>query len=236
MAEYKVRINVKTDVGYDQLYPQSDSDIIKFNNANSDLESTNVEGALLELDASTSENKLSIGDLSGLQTNTKTSIVESINEIDNGYKTNKNNIGVLSNLKTKIKTNIVNAINNLYDLIIGKTVKNLNDINNIQEEGYYVDAIAIKELNQNLKNKKIPYILIVSVPINRSFAPGEATNEYYGTVPVVPGYRARRIGGTPNGDIVVCWPNGFMKNFMNTATAFISTVDWIWLMEPDSND
>lgn len=233
MAEHKVRINVKTDVGYDQLYPQSDSDIIKFDNANSDLESMTVEGALLELDVSISENKSSMGDLSGLQTNNKTNIVESINEIDNGYKINKNNIGVLSNLKTKIKTNIVNAINNLYDLIIEKTLKEIEDIDNIIESGYYVDALVIKELNTNLKNKKVPYIITTNVTINRVLTAQETTDDYRGTIPIAEGYTAQRIAGYTNGDITLCTPNGWIKNYMTKSTNLISSVTWIWVMNPN---
>lgn len=58
-------------------------------------------------------------------------------------------IGLLSNLKTKVKDSIVNAINSLYDSTIGKTLKTLDEVSSNTEQGFYVDALAIAELNKN---------------------------------------------------------------------------------------
>lgn len=55
--------------------------------------------------------------------------------------------GLLSNLKTTVKDSIVNAINSLYDSIIGKTLKTLEEVSSNTEQGYYVDALVIDELN-----------------------------------------------------------------------------------------
>ena len=113
-------------------------------------------------------NKTNIGTLTGLTTYTKTNLVAAINEVDSHAntanstattanstaKTNKTNIGALSGLKTSVKTNIVNAINNLYDNTIGKTLKSLNDVLLATQQGYYADALVIKEL-YNKFNVKI---------------------------------------------------------------------------------
>ena len=57
-------------------------------------------------------------------------------------------IGLLSNLKTVVKDSIVNAINSLYDSIIGKTLKRLEEVSSNIEQGYYVDALVVNELNK----------------------------------------------------------------------------------------
>jgi hypothetical protein len=57
-------------------------------------------------------------------------------------------IGLLSNLKTVVKDSIVNAINSLYDSIIGKTLKTLEEVSSNTEQGYYVDALVVDELNK----------------------------------------------------------------------------------------
>lgn len=57
-------------------------------------------------------------------------------------------IGLLSNLKTIVKDSIVNAINSLYDSIIGKTLKTLEEVSSNTEKGYYVDALVVDELNK----------------------------------------------------------------------------------------
>lgn len=59
-------------------------------------------------------------------------------------------IGLLSNLKTKVKDSIVNAINSLYDSTIGKTLKTLDEVSSNTEQGSYVDALVISELNRKL--------------------------------------------------------------------------------------
>ena len=79
MAEYNVKINVKTDTGYDQLYPKSKSDIIDFDKTSSNLSSTNVEAAIKEVNTKANTNKTNIGTLSSLKTSVKNSIVNAIN-------------------------------------------------------------------------------------------------------------------------------------------------------------
>lgn len=58
--------------------------------------------------------------------------------------------GLLSNLKTIVKDSIVNAINSLYDSIIVKTLKTLEEVSSNTEQGYYVDALAVAELNSKI--------------------------------------------------------------------------------------
>lgn len=150
MAEYNVKINVKTDTGYDQLYPKSKSDIIVFDKSNSNLSSNDVESAIKEVNTKFDSR---IGTLSSLTTDSKTNLVNAINEVDKHAdtaqrtaNTNKTNIGILTNLKTSVKTSVVNAINNLYDNTIGKTLRNLNEVLLATQQGYYADALAVKEL------------------------------------------------------------------------------------------
>ena len=61
-------------------------------------------------------------------------------------------IGLLNNLKTIVKDSIVNAINSLYDSIIGKTLKTLDEVKSNTEQGYYVDALVIDELNSKIES------------------------------------------------------------------------------------
>lgn len=156
MAEHNVKINVKTDTGYDQLYPKSKSDIIDFDKTSSNLSSTNVEAAIKEVNTKANTNKTNIGTLTSLTTNSKTNLVGAINEVDSHANTaqstantNKTNIGTLASLKTSVKTNIVNAINNLYDNTIGKKLTTLSSVEVATSAGYFVDALAMKELYVN---------------------------------------------------------------------------------------
>lgn len=108
MAEKKIRINVKTDSGYDQLYPESKSEIIDFDNSDTDLSSKNLYDTTKEIN---------------------------------------NKIGFLSNLKTSVKTSVISAINDIYDKIIGKTLSSIDEVNSNSQKGYYVDALAVKEIS-----------------------------------------------------------------------------------------
>lgn len=65
-------------------------------------------------------------------------------------------IGLLSNLKTVVKDSIVNAINSLYDSIIGKTLKTLEEVSSNTEQGYYVDALVVDELNKKTDIREYP--------------------------------------------------------------------------------
>lgn len=156
MAEYNVKINVKTDTGYNQLYPKSKSDIIDFDKTSSNLSSTNVEAAIKEVNTKANTNKTNIGTLTSLTTSSKTNLVRAINEVDSHANTaqstantNKTNIGTLSSLKTTIKTSIVNAINWLYDNVVRKAnvIDSLDDILANQANGMVAGANGVKELN-----------------------------------------------------------------------------------------
>lgn len=167
MSEYNVRINVKSDTGYDQLYPKSKSDIIDFDKTNSNLVSTNVEGAIKEINnkinstnSIANANKTNIGTLKNLTTDSKTNLVGAINEVDSHANTatttantNKTNIGTLSSLKTSVKNSIVNAINWLYDNVVRKTsvIDNLDDIVANQANGMVAGAKAVATLNADLE-------------------------------------------------------------------------------------
>lgn len=64
----------------------------------------------------------------------------------------KEQIGLLSSLKTTVKDSIVNAINSLYDSVIGKTLKTLDEVKSNTKQGYYVDALAVAELDNKMPN------------------------------------------------------------------------------------
>ena len=200
MAEYNVKINVKTDTGYDQLYPKSKSDIIDFDKSNSNLSSNNVEAAIKEVNTKANTNKTNIGTLASLKTDSKTNLVGAINEVDSHANTatttantNKTNIGTLSSLKTSVKNSIVNAINWLYNSTIGKTLKTLDEIKINTTQGYYVDALAIKDLIKTnyieLKNKSNVLFGIARsygnfVCITSVFANNQATYEDAGWIKI----------------------------------------------------
>lgn len=78
---------------------------------------------------------------------------------------------------------------------------------------------------------RYPYIKIVNVPINRTFSVNEYTAAYSGSTPVQSGYKATRLSGTTEGDVLMCCPNGWIRNFTATSSKIIS-VNWLWLMEP----
>lgn len=59
-------------------------------------------------------------------------------------------VGLLSNLKTIVKDSIVNAVNSLYDSIIGKTLKTMDEVKSNTKKGYYVDALAVAELGRKI--------------------------------------------------------------------------------------
>lgn len=78
---------------------------------------------------------------------------EWFNEMKNQLSTDaagnlQTQIGLMGNLKTKVKDSVVNAINSLYDNTIGKTLKTLDEVSSNTEQGYYVDALAVAELNR----------------------------------------------------------------------------------------
>lgn len=142
MADLKVRINTKTSTGYDTLHPETKGDIVLFDKSGSNLSATNANNAIKEVNIK-ADNAKSLAD----NANSLASSAKSLAE------TNKTNIGILSNLKTSIKNSIVSAINELHDKTIGKTLKTLNEINVATQQGFYVDALAIKELANNSIDK-----------------------------------------------------------------------------------
>lgn len=184
MAEYNVRINVKNDTGYDQLYPKSKSDIIDFDKTSSNLSSTNVEAAIKEVNTKANTNKTNIGTLTSLTTDSKTNLVGAINEVDSHANTaqstantNKTNIGTLSSLKTTIKTSIVNAINWLYDNVVHKAnvIDSLDDILANQADGMVAGAKAVAELN----GKKVEKTVTGTTSQYGNLTSDILTSEYY---------------------------------------------------------
>ena len=176
MAEKNIKINVKTSTGYDTLYPQTKAELATFDKTSTNLTSTNVEAAIKEVNTkatnalstastanSTANNALSTASIAYSTANNALSTASTANSTANNAlstantanstaNTNKTNIGTLSNLKTAIKTSIVNAINSLYNAIIGKTLKTLDEVDAATQNGYYVDALVNKELSNRIKN------------------------------------------------------------------------------------
>lgn len=107
---------------------------------------------------------------------------EWFNEMKNQLSTDaagnlQTQIGLLGILKTKVKDSVVNAINSLYDNTIGKTLKTLDEVSSNTEQGYYVDALVVAELNRkfvfNRKDEREAgictphYIMIIGTSVLR---------------------------------------------------------------------
>lgn len=221
MAIKNVKINVKTDTGYDTLYPKTQAEIIDFDKTSSNLTSANVEAAIKEVNtkadsakstattanntantanSTANTNKTHIGTLTSLTTDSKTNLVGAINEVDSHANsaqstantanstantanstanTNKTNIGTLSSLKTSVKTSIVNAINNLYDLTIGRTLKTLDEIKVVTQNGYYADALAIKNFVRLFDGNSYGYKTPNSIVVIGSKVLSVQSNSYF---------------------------------------------------------
>lgn len=97
---------------------------------------------------------------------------EWFNEMKNQLSTDaagnlQTQIGLLSNLKTIVKDSVVNAINSLYDSTIEKTLKTLGEVSSNTEHGYYVDALAVAELNSKIQDATKWNLIGVSSGVNK---------------------------------------------------------------------
>lgn len=101
--------------------------------------------------------------------------------------------GLLSNLKTTVKDSIVNAINSLYDSIIGKTLKTLDEVSSNTEQGFFVDALAVAELN----SKSDIIIIKTSSPVTSVEGTGGTPQTDGSYSPSIPSnYKAIGVVGT----------------------------------------
>ena len=107
-------------------------------------------------------------------------------------------IGLLSNLKTIVKDSIVNAINSLYDSIVGKTLKTLDEVKSNTEQGYYVDALAVAELDSKvteIANKTYrTKVMLKYYDTKWMYATINVGKQFAGTAPIV---SLIYKGGTP---------------------------------------
>lgn len=103
--------------------------------------------------------------------------------------------GLLSNLKTTVKNSIVNAINSLYDSIIGKTLKTLEEVSSNTKQGYYVDALVIDELNSKIPHFYNGEIVLSYYNANWLYARKLVGKEFTGCYPQV---TCLYIDGQPN--------------------------------------
>jgi hypothetical protein len=98
-------------------------------------------------------------------------------------------IGLLSNLKTIVKDSIVNAINSLYDSIVGKTLKTLGEVKSNTEQGYYVDALAVAELDSKvteIANKTYrTKVMLKYFDTHWMYATINVGKQFAGSVPIV---------------------------------------------------
>lgn len=150
MSDQNVKINIKTNEGYDTLYPKTKANLVDFDKSNSNLTSTNVDGAIKEVDTKISElskninvqiketndaiksTNTKIGELPNLSTIKKDNVINAINEVNE----KANTIGSLSNLTTNKKNNIVEAVND----VNGKIGN--NDISNLSPDGTITGALG----------------------------------------------------------------------------------------------
>ena len=98
-------------------------------------------------------------------------------------------IGLLSNLKTIVKDSVVNAVNSLYDSIIGKTLKTLDEVKLNTEQGCYVDALAVAELDSkitDITNKMYrKKAMLKYFGTNWMYATINVGKQFAGSVPIV---------------------------------------------------
>lgn len=127
-------------------------------------------------------------------------------------------IGLLSNLKTKVKDSIVNAINSLYDSTIGKTLKTLEEVSSNTEQGHYVDALAVAELNAELNRNLKVYTFSKSATVSYSgnntmsvkcYRQGNIVTTYISYTGILP---KGIIGLSPSGVSGITIPDGFRPN------------------------
>lgn len=126
--------------------------------------------------------------------------------------------GLLSNLKTTVKDSIVNAINSLYDSIIGKTLKTLEEVSSNTERGYYVDALVIDELNRKIPHFYNGEIELYYYDANWLYARKLVGKEFTGCYPQVtclyrdgqPNQQATMISATEvdSDGYLVIWAHG----------------------------
>lgn len=127
MAEHNIKINVKTNSGYDTLYPKTKADIVDFNKSGSNLEATNVDSAIKEVNIKSTSNQTNIGTLPSLMTSAKNTLVSAINEI---YKNFIKKTDIINNLSST-------SIDKPLSANMGKTLKTEIDKNKteIQKQG-----------------------------------------------------------------------------------------------------
>lgn len=127
-------------------------------------------------------------------------------------------IGLLSNLKTIVKDSVVNAINSLYDNTIGKTLKTLEEVSSNTEQGHYVDALAVAELNAELNSNLRVYTFSKSATVSYSgnntmsvkcYRQGNIVTTYISYTGTLP---KGIIGLSPSGVSGITIPEGFRPN------------------------
>lgn len=145
MAEYNVKINVKTDTGYDQLYPKSKSDIIDFDKTSSNLSSTNVEAAIKEVNTKTNTNKTNIGTLTSLTTDSKTNLVAAVNEVDSHANTAQSTANNASSAASTAQST-ANTANSTANTLKNSIIDSLSTIKSNTTSGKIAGALAVKDL------------------------------------------------------------------------------------------
>ena len=76
------------------------------------------------------------------------------------------------------------------------------------------------------------YIVTTEVPVNAKIPSFSGTPNYGGTAPSAKGYKATRIAGYTDGDVLDCSSSGWISNFKPTESLTVKKVVWLWLMVP----
>ena len=76
-----------------------------------------------------------------------------------------------------------------------------------------------------------PHITTTTVNVGTSIAAGAASSAYRGSAPTETGFTATRIGGYPNGNLILVNSNGWIWN-PSSSSINITSVTWLWLMLP----
>ena len=141
MAERNIKINVKTDTGYDTLYPKTKADLVTFNG--NGITAKDVNSAIVEV-------KGNVGTLTSLATTAKNNLVSAINEICDKFVKKEHIINNLVSTATDkpLSANMGKTLSEKVD----KTTKQVNGIGQEAISGRYPTAWNLRTSYADIGN------------------------------------------------------------------------------------
>lgn len=91
----------------------------------------------------------------------------------------------------------------------------------------------INEIDDDMKKKVHITETVVNVGTDLTFYADGTYSQYNGNPPVESGYKAIRLSGHANGQVLVCTDNGWVINPRSVNVRDVSSITWKWLMIPD---